>query len=86
MAADSLLSSAVFYPMTALHKFNFMLVITPSKRQRIKKQNQRGTLHSTYLLLFQQVLVQTAIIRDCPIQTEAFKNITCSHLNTEYKK
>ena len=39
LAADSLLSSAVFYPVTALHKFNFMFVITPNKRERSKKQN-----------------------------------------------
>ena len=77
LAADSLLSSAVFYPVTALHKFNFMLVITPNKRECIKKQNQRGTLHSTYLLVIQQVLVQMTISRDCPIQREAFKTTIC---------
>lgn len=67
----------MFYSVTALHKFNFVLVITPNKRQRIKKQNQRSTLHTTYLPLIQQVLVQMAIIMDCPIQREAFKTITC---------
>jgi hypothetical protein len=77
LAADSLLSSAVFYPVTALHKFNFMLVITPNKRERIKKQKQRGTLHSTYVPLIQQVLVKMASIRDCPIQRQTFKSITC---------
>jgi len=54
-----------------------MLVITPNKRERIKKQNQRRTLHSTYSPLIQQVLVQMTTIMDCPTQREAFKIITC---------